>query len=569
MLQAKERQGGNGSSPARHVPNKPARARAPRRVSLENFTLRDTPDIPTETILECLHDDEYGDGALFAELFIGRCVFDHTDNTWYIWQGHYWKEDSVQLVGHLVSGVLASTYMRAAADVNLWLARLEKTAAADDDTEHSAKIKQCKDTMKALYARAHALKMSNRMKNVLGYAAKFLPITSDKWDTHKWLLGTLDGVIELRTGTMRAGKPEDYIKTVIPAKWQGLNAQCPRFERFLTEIFEDRTEQERDELIRFLHRALGYGITGVVTEHIFLMLFGDEGRNGKDTLLSALKKVLGDTVDAVPTDVLIGATKFTSPGAAKPHLVALQGKRIAWASETDQGQRFDIAQVKEITGGNNIPARQVYGKSYTFEPSHLLVLLTNNKPHAKADDKAFWERICPIIFNMRFVDNPIGKYEHKPDKTLGAELEAEASGILAWLVRGCLAWQSVGLNVPAGVLAERAKYRDEEDTLGVFLAEYCIASIQCRVKSQVLYNKYVEWAEANNIKPMSGTSFGAEIGKIYERKRDESGKFYQGIGLRDAYPQLAESQDATALKAENAPAPVAPSNTRKIVTGVI
>lgn len=542
-VQILERQGGHGSSPARHISNKPVKVRAPRRVSLENFTLKDIPDIPTETVIESLHEDEYGDGGLFAELFIGRCVFDHTDSKWYTWQGHYWKDDSVQLVRHLVSGVLASTYMKAAAEVNLWLAHLEQTSSADDDTEHTAKIKQHKDTIRALYARSHALKMSNRMKNVLGYAASFLAITSDKWDTHKWLLGTLDGVIELGTGTMRDGKPEDYIRTVIPATWQGLEAQCPRFERFLEEIFEDRTEQERDELIRFLHRAFGYGLTGLCTVHIFLMLFGDEGRNGKDTLMKVILKVLGDTVGAVSNDVMISGGKFVTPGAAKPHLVSLQGKRIAWASETDRGARFDIGQVKFLTGGGTIPTRQLYGKDYTFEPSHLLVLLTNNKPHADAKDKAFWERICPITFNVRFVENPSGRYEHKADDKLGDVLEAEASGILAWLVRGCMAWQAIGLNVPAGVLAERAKYRDEEDTLGLFLTEHCLASVECRVKPQVLYNKYVEWANLNNIKPMSGTIFGTEIGKMYKKVHTMEGNFYQGIGLRDDYPQLAEAMD--------------------------
>ena len=41
--------------------------------------------------------------------------------------------------------------------------------------------------------------------------------------------------------------------------------QAPRFERFLQEIFGDRTDEERTALIAFLQRALGYGITGNVS----------------------------------------------------------------------------------------------------------------------------------------------------------------------------------------------------------------------------------------------------------------------------------------------------------------
>src|SRR5262249_2631891 len=159
-----------------------------------------------------------------------------------------------------------------------------------------------------------------------------------------------------------------------------------RFERFLQEIFADRTEKERGELIAFLQRALGYGVTGHTSEHIFLMLYGEEGRNGKDTLMSVLHHVLGSAAGAVSNDVIIASGTFATRGAAKPHLCALQGKRLAWASESDRGARFDVGQVKFLTGGGAIPARQLYGRDYTFVPSHLLLLLTNHKPHADARD---------------------------------------------------------------------------------------------------------------------------------------------------------------------------------------
>ena len=105
--------------------------------------------------------------------------------------------------------------------------------------------------------------------------------------------------------------------------WRGLEEGAPRFERFLQEIFADRPDSEREDLLAFLQRALGYGITGHVSEHVFLMLYGEEGRNGKDTLMTILQRVLGPTVGAVSNDAIIASGKFTTPGAAKPHLCAL------------------------------------------------------------------------------------------------------------------------------------------------------------------------------------------------------------------------------------------------------
>jgi len=176
--------------------------------------------------------------------------------------------------------------------------------------------------------------------------------------------------------------------------------------------------------------------------------------------MTRLQRVLGSTVGAVSNDVILAShSKCLTPGSAKPHLCALQGKRIVWASETSKGARFDVGQVKFLTGGGDIPARQLYGRDYTFVPSHLLILLTNHKPHADAQDSAFWDRLCPIIFTIRFVDNPTAPHERQKDRALGDTLDVEASGILAWLVRGCLAWQREGLNIPASVLLARREYR--------------------------------------------------------------------------------------------------------------
>ncbi len=310
-----------------------------------------------------------------------------------------------------------------------------------------------KVTTGMLIERAKALKTLRRAQAVLTYAQAYLSITSSQWDTNPWLLGTREGVLDLKTGELRVGKPEEYIRTIIPTTWRGLQEPAPRFEQYLHEIFADRADVECDELIGFLQRALGYGITGHVNEHIFLMLYGEEGRNGKDTLMTRLQRVLGSTVGAVSNDVIIaGNSKFLTPGSAKPHLCALQGKRIVWASETSKGARFDVGQVKFLTGGGDIPARQLYGRDYSFAPSHLLILLTNNKPHADAQDSAFWDRICPIVFNMRFVDHPVAPNERQKDRTLGEALDRENSGILAWLVRGCLTWQRQEVHIPAAVL---------------------------------------------------------------------------------------------------------------------
>src|SRR5262249_33282059 len=151
------------------------------------------------------------------------------------------------------------------------------------------------------------------------------------------------------TGERRDGRPADYIRSVCPTSWQGMHAPCPRFEQFLAEIFEDKPD--REALIAFLQRVVGYGITGLSTEHIFPILYREEGRNGTDTLLSTLSDVLGPLVGAISNDVFVAAERLRAGGAATPHLCDLQGKRLVWGSETKQGDKFNISLIKLLTGG--------------------------------------------------------------------------------------------------------------------------------------------------------------------------------------------------------------------------
>ena len=77
-------------------------------------------------------------------------------------------------------------------------------------------------------------------------------------------------------------------------------------------------------------------------------------------------------------------------------------------------------------------------------------------------------------FERSFVENPVAPHEAKKDPYLGDKLKTEASGILAWLVRGCLTWQKEGLNAPDVVQAATASYRKDEDIIGRFIDERLI-----------------------------------------------------------------------------------------------
>ena len=496
------------------------------------------PETDLEFALDCLHDEEEGDARLYAHLFWGKCIYDHTEGMWYEWRGHFWERDECKHSLLLASGPLASVYLDASAQLAEEVAQMEKHLDPDllkgMDTSQE-RYQWLRIITSELIGRAKALKKLKRAQAVLTYAQAYLRITSREWDNRPWLLACTNGVLDLRTGDLHPGQPDDYLRTAIPTEWMGMESPCPRWEQFLQEIFEDKSEQERAELIVFLQRLLGYGITGSTMHHIFSILYGEEGRNGKDTLVDTLKDVLGPLVGAVSNDLFVAQDKFRVGGAPTPHLCDLQGKRLVWGSETRQGDKLNIAQIKLLSGGGDISARQLHGRQYTFTPTHKLLLMTNYKPHADARDKAFWSRACLIEFGIRFVEHPQASNERKADPHLKEKLKQERNGILGWLVKGCLAWQKRGLVVPSFILLATEKYRDEEDRILQFLIECCFIHPDASIKASVLYSTYKIWCEDNQFgRGMNATLFGHEMSRRFEKKTTKTGRIYKGIGLRTA-----------------------------------
>ena len=71
-------------------------------------------------------------------------------------------------------------------------------------------------------------------------------------------------------------------------------AECPRWERFLHQVY-----QCDEELIGFVQRAVGYSLTGSVTEQVLFLCYGT-GSNGKSVFLNMLRH-LADLVQGYPT----------------------------------------------------------------------------------------------------------------------------------------------------------------------------------------------------------------------------------------------------------------------------
>lgn len=482
---------------------------APRAVSSSDT-------IPIDDILTYLNHDEAGDAQLFAALHAQRYRYDHAAGAWYEFRDHVWHALPEPPRG-AIWGATAAVYLEAAAA----LQRQFGSATADEQA-------RLKGMIDALTRRARELRKLKRINNVLVLAGgiELLGMTGDEWDRDPWLLAVNNGVLDLRTGELRPGQPDDYIRTQAPTEWRGLNEPAPHWERFISDILGgDR------ELVDYMQRLLGYACNGTVREHILVLLVGPRGRNGKGTLSKTLERVLGPYAGTVHTDVIVGQS-HRSAGQAQPHVMSLRGLRMAFTSETNTDAELDAAQVKRLTGGDRITARNLHQRLQTWDPTHTLFVATNRRPHAPADDDALWERVHVIEFRYRYVDAPAAPDERRRDPALEEKLATEGAGILAWLVRGGMDWLREGLRPPACVRLARDAYRRSE-SIDPFLEARCIQHSSAWAYAGELYEAYKDWARQNELTPKSNVWFGEQMKARFERERAEGGRYrYLGVALR-------------------------------------
>jgi putative DNA primase/helicase len=503
--------------------------------------------ITPKFVKACLDANELGDGTLFAAMFRGKYVFNKSTQTWLRWAGHHWALDEMDASFAAVEDI-ASEYLKAAG-------RLDEEIEKAEEEGKKLTVEILQKLQKSYLQRVKKLRGVGGVKNCLDFAHKNkepLAITELALDQNPWLLACSNGVVDLRTGKFRPGRPGDYMLKAVPHEWKGIDCPAPTWDRFLNssldgppELSEEERATYREELVAYVRRALGYGITGLCREHMFLVFNGPGGRNGKGVMVETFRYALGPLAGPIPAEMLLDQARAKSSSGPSPDIMELKGMRLAFASETDEGRRFASGQVKWLSGGDTLTGRFPHDKRNTkFVPTHLLILLTNNLPNAPGDDTAFWDRLKLIPFLYRFLTDPDPEkpLQKKRDEGLQEKLMDEVSGILAWLVRGCLEWQKQGMNPPAMVTAATEEYRMGEDYLAQFLEDCCIQSAMSQVKAGDLYKAFAEWYQehvnGDEKKTPKQKRFGHMLGKQFKKEKVGGVVKYYGLELRDPQGSL-------------------------------
>ena len=504
-------------------------------------------EISNDDLLGYFNENRVGDAKLYSRLHRGTVIYVKYWDRFLIWGGHHWIEDDFDMAAQRIEDV-CELYLR--------LAESKQAEAAEEtDKNERAKIEGLASAVLRRVSQLRDTPGQDKLLQMLRRIRDPLVVLPKQIDQQHYVKACPNGVIDLRTGELRPGRTDEYILNAIVTEYDPellrKDDPCPETNRFLLSSMDGD-----QELVDFIWRLLGYGLITERRDHIFTIMWGEHGRNGKDTLIKLVTHVLGQTLSGdVPVEMFLQMQQTRNSSAPSPDVLALRGMCVAWINEAEEGQRFALAKLKKLTGGGYITARGLQDKlQTTWLQTHLPIMTTNELPKAKADDAAFWARAVLIKWPLSFVERPEQPYERPADKDLNEKIGAEAKGVLARMVRGSMEYLRDGLKIPDKVREWTREQRASWDDVGLFLSEWCIseshqanpANYTLKVNATDLHEAFCIWYARYRDRrySISAKKFAEALNKKDIAYKRSNGSWRLGIDLTDEARKELDSHRA-------------------------
>lgn len=464
-------------------PKRAARSR-PRLAAVDGNTAlapeEDAAQLPVSMSEDALADH-------LAELHDEKWRYVAQWGRWFKWCGDVWQEDLTEEIFDLARQLCrAATYWQEAATLT-------------------------QDQKRKVSRRGTAGSVRDNARSDRRIAA-----VVDQWDTDPMLLGIPGGVVDLRTGQTMDGTPEQYItKKCLVAPERGPH---PLFDAVLARASADDPSM-RDYLLRWF----GYMLTGDVREECFLFLHGPGG-SGKGTLVKVIGDILGDYAKTISMEALTESKAQRHP----QELAKLARARFVYASETEEGRRWNESLIKWLTGRDKVTAHFMRENDFEFYPQFKLLIYGNHIPHLKSVGEEMRRRVHLVEYAGSLSDE-------ERDTSLKDRLVAEYPAILYTMIQGCLQWQDAGLGKPERVSDATEQYLESEDTIGVWLEDNVERDPHSKEQSGQVYQNFKRWADASGEYCMSQKRFTQAMKQRgFESTRANGKRYLSSLRLKAA-----------------------------------
>lgn len=467
-------------------------------IKIVDSSARYKPDNGTQEEKDDYVDVEEEDKGHAERLYphwINEFRFAMHTGKWMHWNGQYWEQVTDQYAAKIASDML--------------------------EDEFRAELGACgRGEMKKWLKEMKTVRNYGRIINALQFVKGMPEIATkpEEWDSNGYELNVLNGIIDLKTQTLRERTSKDLVTMLAPVMYD----QAAVGERWQAHI---ERVLPKDEIRRHVQRDQGMGLVGKVLAEKLPIWYG-EGANGKTTTARIIQEVLGPYTKQAATGLLLESRHERHP----TERAELAGKRRVFCSEVDANRKMAEGMVKAQTGGDKKNARFMRMDGFEFEQSYDITLLVNHKPVIEGRDRGIWRRISLIPW-----ETTIPEEEQEPQDEIVERIVTEGSAVLNWMLAGLKDWQDNHHWGAADVKAATDDYREEQDMLGPFIAEKCEMGKAYFDSLDALYREYKKWGEDNEEPTIGKRQFSAALAASeVKRKTDSHSKktWFSGIRLK-------------------------------------
>ncbi|HNX60844.1 MAG TPA: DNA primase, partial [Spirochaetota bacterium] len=198
---------------------------------------------------------------LFVQEFREKIKYCMPWKKWLIWDGNTWRPDDCGEIFALAKEFLRGMFLR--------VTRISDHQRAVELVKHLVKCESLR--------RRQALVESASLER----SVRILPAQVDR---EPFLLNVRNGTLDLRTGELNPPMRDKFITKCASVSFDR-GEQCPEWYNFLLRIMNGNAP-----LIYFLQKAVGWAMTGDMSEQVMFILYGS-GANGKSTFINTIMEI--------------------------------------------------------------------------------------------------------------------------------------------------------------------------------------------------------------------------------------------------------------------------------------
>ncbi|WP_051054009.1 DNA primase family protein [Fibrella aestuarina] len=274
-------------------------------------------------------------------------------------------------------------------------------------------------------------------------------------------------------GQLKKPDPADFLTHQLPFAFDP-NAQCPLWQKHLDKVLPDASMQQ------ILAEYIGYVFTSTKRMKLekTLVLLG-EGGNGKSVVYDVITGLLGsENISSHPLDELTKKETYRAE---------IADKLLNYCSEI--ASDINVSVFKAMTSGEALNARRLYGKPFQIEDYAKLLTNANRLPIVTEHSHAWFRRFLILPFEVQIK-------AHEKDIHLARKIiTTELAGVFNWALAGLARLLAQNdFTDSEQVRQQNERYRNESDTVGLFLAEYRYEPYSETYEAlQQLYNQYTSF----------------------------------------------------------------------------